>query len=70
MSNDLYGSDMVSAFELAKRFSKPIEREPHPFFLSDDTVEARDELVAKRKLTFILWSMKYVSDIHGDRRPS
>jgi len=54
ISNDLYGSDTASAFELAKGFSKPIVHHSCPSVLPDDVVRARDVLLAKRKLTLIM----------------
>lgn len=56
ISNDLYGSDTVTAFELAKGYTKPIESEKAVVPLPDDLRAAHDELVAKRKLNLILRS--------------
>ena len=56
ISNDLYGSDKLSAFELAKRFTKPIAVDSELAPVPADLIAARDEIIAKRKLTLILRS--------------
>lgn len=56
ISNDLYGSDTVSAYELAKGFTKTLERRQSPCPLPQYLRNAHDELVAKRKLNLILRS--------------
>ena len=56
VSNDLYGSEVLSAQELAKGYSRPIEAGAKPKLLSLDIVDAYQTLFAKRKLTLILRS--------------
>lgn len=48
VSDDLYRSDTANALELAKGFSKPMERGSPPVPLPDNIVEARHELRAKQ----------------------
>lgn len=55
ISNDLYGSEICSAFELAKGFTKPLT-EDGLTELPEDLREAHVNLQAKRKLTLILRS--------------
>lgn len=54
ISNDLYGSDTLSAYEMAKGFTKPlcVDQKPRP--VDEELRNAHDELIAKRKLTLIL----------------
>lgn len=63
ISNDFYGSDITSAHELAKRYTRLIAADKYPVMISDEIVAARDQLLAKRKLTLILRS-KAVTDKH------
>lgn len=56
MSNDLYGSDTLSAFELANGFTKPVVSGTVPNAVTDELIAAQDTLAAKRKLTLILRS--------------
>lgn len=63
MSKDLHESDKAIAFEQAKGLSQSIERRSFLLPLSNNIVEARDELIAKRKLTLIRRSETSVSDI-------
>lgn len=56
ISNELYGSDTMSSFELAKGYTKPIDDSFFPQGVSEDIVAAHEELVAKRKLTLLLRS--------------
>lgn len=56
ISNDLYGLDKMSAFEMAKGFSKPLMINQKPIPVDDELRIAHDELIAKRKLTLILRS--------------
>ena len=56
ISNDLYGSDTLSAFELAKGFTKPVAADSELTPVPADLIYARDQLIAKRKLTLILRS--------------
>lgn len=46
ISNYVYGSDVMSAFELAKGFSKPLIENSAPEFVSQELVHACDELIA------------------------
>ena len=54
ISNDLYGSSIMSSFELAKGYSKPIG--DHPVQISDDIVKAYEDIQARRKLARIIKS--------------
>eukprot|EP00737_Agarophyton_chilense_P004521 gb/GEZJ01005755.1/.p1 GENE.gb/GEZJ01005755.1/~~gb/GEZJ01005755.1/.p1 ORF type:complete len:279 (-),score=33.01 gb/GEZJ01005755.1/:824-1660(-) len=56
ISNDLYGNNTLSAFELAKGFSNPIAAEPNKTAIPDDVRIARDQLQERRKLALILRS--------------
>ena len=56
ISNDLYGNDTMSAFELAKGFSCPIAAKPNDTIVPNDISDARDQLKARRKLALILRS--------------
>ena len=56
VSNDLYGTDTVSAFELYHGFTKPIDPAGHKRPLPSSLIEAHDNLRAKRKLNLILRS--------------
>ena len=56
ISNDLYGNDLCSSYELAKGFTKPVEIGTLPKLVPEDLVKARDTLLAKRKLNLILRS--------------
>lgn len=60
ISNDLSGSDIISAFEMARGFSRPISNEIN--FIGQDIVDAQQTIQAKRNLTKILRS-KAISDI-------
>ena len=53
ISNDLYGSDTVSSFELCRGFTKPLEH-GHPIPVPLDIQEAHKTLQARRKLNLIL----------------
>lgn len=62
ISNDLYGNDVMSSYELAKGFTKPIDGASiHP--IPDDIASAHNQLQAKRKLALILKS-KSSEEIH------
>lgn len=63
ITNDLYGNDVVSATELAKGYTRPIESGVLQRGLPAYIVSAHDTLVAKRKLTKILRS-KTTQDEH------
>lgn len=54
ISNQLYGSDVMSAYEMARGFTKPIAE--HPTKLPDELYQTQNVLNAKRKLTRILRS--------------
>lgn len=54
ISNQLYGSDLMSAYELAHGFSKPLLNQPT--ILPQNLYDAHDELEPKRKLTRTLRS--------------
>ena len=62
ISNGLYISDVCSAFEFAQDFTIPIKPGTEPKFVPDDVINARDTLIAKRKLNLILRS-KLTSEI-------
>ncbi len=62
ISNDSYGNDVCSAYELAKGFSRPIETETTPKIIPVEIMKARDAIMAKRKLNLILRS-KSTSDL-------
>ena len=58
ISNDLYGNDVMSAFEIAKGFSRPIcNQSIKP--VDNELIEAHDNLCAKRKMNKILRSHSY-----------
>jgi len=56
ISNDLYGNDVMSAHELAKGYTRPIENGNVPRCVPKEVVQAQEDLKAKRKLTLILRS--------------
>lgn len=58
ISNDLYGSHVLSAYELAKGLTRP--HGSTPLALPPDLFEAQETLVAKRKLSTILCSKSTV----------
>lgn len=60
--NDLYGNDVLSAYELAKGFTRPVVSLSPPTPVPDEIIHAHQALLAIRKLTLILWS-KAISDI-------
>lgn len=51
--NELYGSDTLSAFGIAERYSKSIDNSFLLTVMPFNLVRARDELKAKRKLTLM-----------------
>lgn len=59
ISNDLYGSDILSAQELAKGYARPVQAGSVPKLLSQDLIDAYQKLLAKRKLTLILRSKTF-----------
>ena len=54
IANDVYGSDVMSAFEIAKVFTKALIDGTTPLTVSPDLITARETLMAKRKLNLIL----------------
>ena len=56
ISNDLYGSDILSSFEMAKGFTKPVVSDAQARPLHPDLMNAQLQLEAKRKFTRILRS--------------
>ena len=57
ISNEMYGNSIMSAYELAKGFSKPMEGVVHK--VPDEIAKAHEELQARRKLARILKSKSY-----------
>lgn len=55
ISNDLYGNDTMSAFELAKGYTKPIDGQ-NVHKVPDEILDAQLRLAARRKLALILKS--------------
>ena len=62
MSNDLYGTDTLSAYEMAKGYTKPVIAGQLPIAVDDELQKAHEELIAKRKLTLILRSKVFPAD--------
>ena len=56
ISNDLYGNDVLSAHELAKGYTRPIDKKVVPSLIPDELLKAHEVLIAKRKLNLILRS--------------
>lgn len=56
ISNDLYGSDVLFAFEMAKGSAKPVTVYLPVVEVNQDLIEAQHHPEAKRKLTWILRS--------------
>lgn len=56
IANDLYGNDVLSSSELAKGYTRPINKGVRPKILPEEIVTAHEALIAKRKLTLILRS--------------
>lgn len=56
ISNDLYGSDTMSSFEMARGFTKPVLFVVPPKVIDHDLLKSHDELVARCKLNCILLS--------------
>jgi len=64
ISNDLYGNDVMSAFEIAKGFSRPIWNQSiKP--VDSELIEAHDNLCAKRKMNKILRSHSHDRNVIG-----
>ena len=59
ISNDLYGSDTLSSFEMTKGFTKPLSSNNQPIPVPEDVIAAHETLKAKRKLNLILRSHKF-----------
>ncbi len=53
ISNDLYGNDVCSSYELVKGFTRPIEAGKFPNIFPEDLLKARETISAKRKLKLI-----------------
>lgn len=51
--NDVYGSDTFSAYEIAKGFTRPLDRIQNRFPLQQNLRNAHDERVAKQKQNLI-----------------
>lgn len=56
ISNGLYGNDVVSAFEMAKGFTKLNNARPADTIILDDVRMAQEQLRARRKLALIFHS--------------
>lgn len=56
ISNDLYGNDVMSSFEIAMGFTKPMDQSISPTVVPMELSEARDTMIAKRKYTKLLQS--------------
>lgn len=54
ISNNLYGSDLTTSFEIAKGYSKPLVAYSTPNPISPDLINARNNLLAKRKFNLIM----------------
>lgn len=53
ISNDLYGNDTLSAFEMAKGFTKPVMLKTTRVSIPEEVAMAQDKLKASRKLALI-----------------
>ncbi len=51
ISNDLYGNDVMSASELAKGYTRPVQPGNFPVQVPPEIRKAHETLLAKRKLT-------------------
>lgn len=56
ISDALYGNDVMSAFELAKGFTKPVNAKSADSTVPQDFIDARDKLPARRRLALGLRS--------------
>ena len=56
ISNDLYENDTMSAFELAKGFTKPVCSKPAGCAVPDDVIMEHEKIQARRKLAILLKS--------------
>lgn len=61
ISNDLYGSDTLSAYEMAKGFSKPLLADQRPLPVDKSLPLAHEELIAKVILTLRMRSNTYTN---------
>ena len=61
ISNDLYGNDVLSSFEQAKGYTKPIGGNT-PNTIPKDIIDAQEQLSAKRKLALILRSKATIEE--------
>lgn len=66
ISNNLYGSDIMSAYEMAHGFPRPLNGIVHE--IDDEIIDAQNTLEAKRKLTTILRTKSTQDSVisHGD----
>ena len=55
-SNDLYGNNVMSSFEVAKGYTKPLIKPANELGIPDEIYQAQQNLIAKRKLALILKS--------------
>ena len=62
ISNDLYGSDVMSAQELAKGYTRPLAADKFPVPIPDEILAAHEQLLSKRKLTLILRSKSVIDN--------
>lgn len=62
ISNDLYGNDTLSAFEMAKGYTKPVMCKTALSEVPDDDIDAHEKLRPRHKLALILKS-KAVKEI-------
>lgn len=56
ISNDMYGSDTLSAFEMCRGITKPIAKFISPVAIPQNLIESHQKIIAKRKLNMILRS--------------
>ena len=56
ISNEMYGTDTLSSFEIAKGYTKPVDNTILPQSTPQELLDAHHELKAKRKLTLMLRS--------------
>lgn len=61
ISNDLYGNDVLSSFEQAKGYTKPLNGNS-PKYIPDEIIEAQENLSAKRKMSIILKSKASIEE--------
>lgn len=56
ISNDLYGTDVISAFEAEKGYRRPVQPDMPPVTVDSELLQAHGNLIARRKLKRILRS--------------